>query len=447
MSEELEWELWDVFESRLFPFPVYDHQAARRIVRYLLYRGVWEEEVAAAIEDSTADLHAWLGRSGHHMVGEWIIAWLNDAYDAFRLERQAQRGRQIRRTVSERCHDLDTDSSDSLWNEIGDSDYETTWNDVGLKPSDRRNSTALGASRLSLGGLGFTSRIGSTLCIPHPQNSPRPFGSTTSMARIPSSVLLKHQNVSETSETHQMQVKGSKTKSRAQKPHCSNSDYELDNDTEANVYLADDSESETSGFRQGAEKHAAHKTRHSASKSNGETRHRYQTSLLQQQSEALSDSSMSLSSQTEVKTSSVSVTVTHSPVPSKHFVVTSSSPLCVATSPPPIFVITSPSSDECHQLNNLLPCSTDTIVKVKVDSVNDTTANTTKQKTDKCTNVHSQQAAEGFQHAIRDVKPRSQTSTPRLTRSKNNDKQRSTALNSIKSLTNRHLRNNQSGPV
>ena len=131
MSEELEWELWDVFESGLFPFPVYDHQSARRIVRYLIFRGVLEEEIAAAIEDSTADLHSWLTRSGHHMVGEWIIAWLNDSYVVFRQERHATRGQRLRETVAHRHeHDWNTSSSDSVWDEIGDDVHELSHNDA-----------------------------------------------------------------------------------------------------------------------------------------------------------------------------------------------------------------------------------------------------------------------------------------------------------------------------
>ncbi len=45
-NEELEWELHDIFESGLFAFPIYEHNGARRIVQYLLYRGVPDEEIA-----------------------------------------------------------------------------------------------------------------------------------------------------------------------------------------------------------------------------------------------------------------------------------------------------------------------------------------------------------------------------------------------------------------
>jgi len=62
MSEELDWELSDIFESGMFAFPVYEPSAARHVVRYLLRRGVLAEEVASAIEQpgSTADVVAWL---------------------------------------------------------------------------------------------------------------------------------------------------------------------------------------------------------------------------------------------------------------------------------------------------------------------------------------------------------------------------------------------------
>jgi len=82
MSEELDWELSDIFEGGMFAFPVYESAAARRVVRYLLRRGVLAEEVASAIEQpgSTADLVAWLsGDEKKTMVGVWAMAWLNDA--------------------------------------------------------------------------------------------------------------------------------------------------------------------------------------------------------------------------------------------------------------------------------------------------------------------------------------------------------------------------------
>ena len=82
MSEELDWELSDIFEGGMFAFPVYESSAARCVVRYLLRRGVLAEEVASAIEQpgSTADLVAWLaGDEKKTMVGVWAMAWLNDA--------------------------------------------------------------------------------------------------------------------------------------------------------------------------------------------------------------------------------------------------------------------------------------------------------------------------------------------------------------------------------
>ena len=87
MSEELEWEMMDIFESGMFAFPIYEHKSARKIVRYLLYRGVLDEEIADAIEDSTADLHIWLKRTGKYMVGEWVIAWINDCREEYKRER------------------------------------------------------------------------------------------------------------------------------------------------------------------------------------------------------------------------------------------------------------------------------------------------------------------------------------------------------------------------
>jgi len=87
MSEELGWELYDIFASGIYAFPVYEHNAARRIVRYLLMRGVLDEDIANAIEGHTVDLHTWLSRAGKHMVGEWVIAWLNDRRDQYKYSR------------------------------------------------------------------------------------------------------------------------------------------------------------------------------------------------------------------------------------------------------------------------------------------------------------------------------------------------------------------------
>ena len=87
MAEELEWELMDIFECGIFAFPIYEHNSARRIVRYLLYRGVIDEDIADAIEDSTADLHVWLNRGGKFMVGEWVIAWINETREDYYRER------------------------------------------------------------------------------------------------------------------------------------------------------------------------------------------------------------------------------------------------------------------------------------------------------------------------------------------------------------------------
>ena len=83
MSEELEWEMYDLFDSGMFAFPIWEHNAARKIVRTLMRRGVLGEEIADSIEESTQDLELWLNRSGKHMVGEWLIAWMNETREEY----------------------------------------------------------------------------------------------------------------------------------------------------------------------------------------------------------------------------------------------------------------------------------------------------------------------------------------------------------------------------
>ena len=83
MSEELEWELFEMFESGLFAFPVADHRSARQIVRHLLRRTVLYEELADAIEESVYDLIMWLNGSGHYITGEWVMTWINDERDEY----------------------------------------------------------------------------------------------------------------------------------------------------------------------------------------------------------------------------------------------------------------------------------------------------------------------------------------------------------------------------
>ena len=90
MSEELEWELYEIFESGLFAFPIWDHSSARAVVRYLIARGVLGEEIADAIEDSEMDLAIWLNRAGKHMVGEWVISWINETRDEYLHERELE---------------------------------------------------------------------------------------------------------------------------------------------------------------------------------------------------------------------------------------------------------------------------------------------------------------------------------------------------------------------
>lgn len=45
-------------------------------------------------QDSTADLYIWLNRSGKQMVGEWVIAWVNDCRAEYKREklREAREG-------------------------------------------------------------------------------------------------------------------------------------------------------------------------------------------------------------------------------------------------------------------------------------------------------------------------------------------------------------------
>lgn len=117
MSDELDWELSDMFDSGLFAFPVYEQNAARRVVRYLLKRGVPDEEVASAIQGSTVDLHAWLNRRGKPMFGEWAMAWMNETRDLHVT--MVQHGRPI---VHRNGSLNDSDSSFSRGSSSDDSD-------------------------------------------------------------------------------------------------------------------------------------------------------------------------------------------------------------------------------------------------------------------------------------------------------------------------------------
>ena len=54
------------------------------------FRGALDEEIADAIEDSTADLHLWLNRRGKNMVGEWVIAWLNENREEYSKEKKRE---------------------------------------------------------------------------------------------------------------------------------------------------------------------------------------------------------------------------------------------------------------------------------------------------------------------------------------------------------------------
>ena len=86
--------MFELFETGFFVFPIYEHRSARRIVRYLLIRGIVDEEIADAIEDSTANLHLWLNHHGKNMVGEWVIAWMNEC----RMDYKKEQALEIERT-------------------------------------------------------------------------------------------------------------------------------------------------------------------------------------------------------------------------------------------------------------------------------------------------------------------------------------------------------------
>jgi hypothetical protein len=94
-SQELDWELGDIFDGGIFAFPVDEPGAARAVIRYLMMRGILAEEVADAIEQpgSTADLVAWLnGDERKSMIGVWATAWLNDARRRHDTDRRRRRG-------------------------------------------------------------------------------------------------------------------------------------------------------------------------------------------------------------------------------------------------------------------------------------------------------------------------------------------------------------------
>ena len=103
----------------MFAFPIYEHNGARHLVRYLLLRGILVEEIADAIADSTVDLQTWLNRGGRYMVGEWVIAWINETREEYEAEKRATRGHWVRPDVTS-ILDWVSDSNDN------DSDSETS---------------------------------------------------------------------------------------------------------------------------------------------------------------------------------------------------------------------------------------------------------------------------------------------------------------------------------
>ncbi|ESO02375.1 hypothetical protein HELRODRAFT_161638 [Helobdella robusta] len=98
---ELANELEEIFRTRLFSFPLDDHESAREVFRHLLDRGVPEDELAYVIQSSTNSMLLWLCKTGlKKIIGEWIIVWMNKCYEQFL-------GREQRRTGSWRSQDRD----------------------------------------------------------------------------------------------------------------------------------------------------------------------------------------------------------------------------------------------------------------------------------------------------------------------------------------------------
>ena len=78
---ELNFELEEIFRTRLFNFPLDDQDSAREVFQYLIDQGVPEDELAHVIKSSDHSLNIWLNQNGRKkMVGEWTIAWLNKCY-------------------------------------------------------------------------------------------------------------------------------------------------------------------------------------------------------------------------------------------------------------------------------------------------------------------------------------------------------------------------------
>ena len=64
------------------------------------------------LQDSTADLYIWLNRSGKNMVGEWVIAWVNDTREEYKREKRREAREAGYRWVDiEGGEQLDSDSS------------------------------------------------------------------------------------------------------------------------------------------------------------------------------------------------------------------------------------------------------------------------------------------------------------------------------------------------
>lgn len=160
MSDELDWELGELFDSGLFPFPVYELSAARRVVRYLMKRGISDEELASAIQGSTLDLHAWLNHRsrGRRMFGEWTLAWLNESREAHRCLSLPRRSRRpVAHSYgsfndSDSMSRDDSSSRDSSDSDDSDDDSDFLWSKQEAEV-DRLSSSSSSSSSTVSGGF------------------------------------------------------------------------------------------------------------------------------------------------------------------------------------------------------------------------------------------------------------------------------------------------------
>lgn len=78
MSEELEWEFFDLLEMGKFLFPLFEQEPVRQIIRHLLSRGIQLYDIAESVDENEDAISAWLNKTGQVMVGEQIMDWLNE---------------------------------------------------------------------------------------------------------------------------------------------------------------------------------------------------------------------------------------------------------------------------------------------------------------------------------------------------------------------------------